>query len=53
VKGELLHNDFGSLSNTSTNLTAFTPRISFPTNIFTHTANLTANIYRAGFNYRF
>jgi len=53
VKGEFLHADFGSLSNTSTNLTAFTPRIAFPTNVFTHKANLTANIYRFGFNYRF
>lgn len=53
VKGEFLHADFGSLSNTSTNLTAFTPPIAFPTNVFTHTANLTANIYRFGFNYRF
>ena len=53
VKGEFLHADFGSLSATSTNLTAFTPPIAFPTNVFTHTANLTGNIYRFGFNYRF
>jgi len=53
VKGEYLHADFGSLSGTSTNLTAFTPPVAFPTNIFTHTANLTGNIYRFGLNYRF
>lgn len=53
VKAEYLHTDFGSQSNIGTDLTAFTPRIAFPTNVFTHTANLTANIYRFGFNYRF
>lgn len=53
VKGEILHADFGSLSDTSTNLTAFPSRVAFPTNVFTHKANLTANIYRFGFNYRF
>ena len=53
VKGEFLHADFGNLTNTSTNLTAFTPRIAFPTNVFTHTANLSANIYRFGFNFYF
>jgi outer membrane immunogenic protein len=53
VKGEYLRADFGDLSNTSTNLTAFTPRIAFPTNVFSHKADLTGNIYRFGFNYRF
>jgi outer membrane immunogenic protein len=53
VKGEILHADFGSQSTTSTNLTAFTPPIAFPTNIFTHTASLTATLYRFGFNFHF
>jgi outer membrane immunogenic protein len=53
LKGEYLHADFGSVNGTSTNLTAFTPPIAFPTNVFTHSADLTANIYRFGFNYRF
>jgi outer membrane immunogenic protein len=53
LKGEYLHTNFGSQSNTATDLTAFTPPIAFPTNIFTHTADLTGNIYRFGFNYRF
>lgn len=53
VKGEYLYGDFGSVRTTSTNLTAFTPPIAFPTNVFTHTADLTANIYRFGLNYRF
>jgi outer membrane immunogenic protein len=51
VKGEYLYGDFGSVSTTSTNLkTTFG---AFPTNVFTHSADLTANIYRFGFNYRF
>jgi outer membrane immunogenic protein len=53
VKGEFLHADFGTEAATSTNLTASTTPSAFPTNVFTHTANLTANIYRFGFNYRF
>lgn len=53
VKGEYLYADFGSLSNTSTNLTAFTPPIAFPTNVFTHTADLRAHNYRFGFNFHF
>lgn len=53
-KAEYLYADFGSgLKTTSTNLTAFTPPISFPTNVFTHQADLTQNIFRAGINYRF
>jgi outer membrane immunogenic protein len=53
IKGEYLYADFGTLSTTSTNLSAFTPPIAFPTNIFTHKANPKAQIYRFGFNYRF
>jgi outer membrane immunogenic protein len=53
VKGEFLHADFGSESATSTNLTEGTPLVAEPTNVFTHTANLTANVYRFGLNYRF
>ena len=53
LKGEYLYGDFGTVSGTSTNLTAFTPRIAFPTNVFTQTTDLTANIFRFGFNYRF
>ena len=51
VKGEYLYADFGSVSTTSTNLTAFTPAIAFPTNTFTHTADLRAHIYRFGVNF--
>ncbi|HLJ28273.1 MAG TPA: outer membrane beta-barrel protein [Candidatus Angelobacter sp.] len=53
VKGEYLFANFGSVTTTSTNLTAFTPPIAFPQNPFTHTTNLHANVARAGFNYRF
>jgi outer membrane immunogenic protein len=53
LKGEYLRADFGDLSGTSTNLTAFTPPVSEPSNVFTHKTNLTGDIYRFGFNYRF
>ena len=51
IKGEGLHYDFGSLLTTSTNLTAFTPPIPFPTNVFTHTTSLNGNVFRAGLNF--
>ena len=53
AKAEYLYLDFGAESVTSTNLTAFVPPIAFPTNTFTHSADLKANIARAGVNYRF
>ena len=53
VKGEYLYADFGDETASSTNLTAFTPPIAFPTNVFTHTADLRSHIFRFGFNYRF
>jgi outer membrane immunogenic protein len=53
VKGEYLYSDFGQSSVQSTNLTAFTPPISFATNVFTHTASLKAHIARGGINFRF
>jgi len=52
VKVEYLHVDLGSASITSTNLTAFTPPIAFPTNVYSHSVNFTADIVRAGFNFR-
>jgi outer membrane immunogenic protein len=52
VKVEYLHVDLGSVSVNSTNLTAFTPPIAFPTNIYSHSANLRSDIVRFGFNYR-
>jgi outer membrane immunogenic protein len=53
IKGEFLHADFGQVQTTSTNLTAFTPPIAFPQNIFTHNADLTSHFFRGGLNYRF
>jgi len=53
LKGEYLYADFGEASVPSANLTAFTPPIAFPSNVFTHTANPKANIVRAGINFRF
>lgn len=52
VKVEYLHVDLGNVSTTSTNLTAFTPPIAFPTNVFSHSVNLTTDIVRAGINFR-
>lgn len=52
LKGEYLHTDFGSQSNTATDLRA-PASTAWPTNVFTHTASLTGNVYRFGFNYRF
>jgi outer membrane immunogenic protein len=52
-KAEYLYVDLGRSSVTSTNLTAFTPPIAFPTNVYTHTANIRANIARVGVNYKF
>ncbi|MBZ5700579.1 MAG: outer membrane beta-barrel protein [Acidobacteriia bacterium] len=53
LTGEYLYANFGSVSATSTNLTAYTPAQSYPTNIFTHSANLHSHIARFGVNYRF
>ena len=53
VKLEYLHLDFGSISGSSTNLTAFVPPIAFPANVFTHSVNLRSDVVRVGLNYRF
>lgn len=53
VKGEYLYAGFGTSTVTSNNLTAFTPPIAFPSNIFTHTVALHAGIARGGVNFRF
>lgn len=52
LKAEYLHVDFGTLSTTSTNLTAFTSPIPFPTNVYTHSVRLTDDIVRLGLNYK-
>jgi outer membrane immunogenic protein len=53
LKGEFLFADFFQGQTTSLNLAAFTPTIPFPTNTFTHKADLAAKIFRSGFNYHF
>lgn len=53
LKGEYLWTDFGVASIPTSGLTAFTPPIAFPTNIFTHTVNMRAGLVRAGLNFRF
>jgi outer membrane immunogenic protein len=55
LKGEYLYVGFGRIASTSTNLIAtFGPTpTSFPTNVFTHSTDLHANIIRAGINYHF
>jgi outer membrane immunogenic protein len=52
IKGEYLYNDFGRLTMTSSNLTAFTPPVAFPANEFTHSMALHAHVIRAGIDYR-
>ena len=52
-KAEALYMDFGKVSEDSTNLTAYTPPTAYPSNTFTHTADLKAEAIRIGFNYRF
>ena len=52
VKGEYLRTDFGDVSKTSTNLTV-APATAVPSNVFTHKANLTGNVYRFGVNFHF
>lgn len=53
IKAEYLFVDLGRETATSTNLRAFTPSIAFPANVFTHSADLRANIARVGLNYKF
>jgi outer membrane immunogenic protein len=48
---EYLYADFGSVGGTSTNLTAFSPPIGFPTNVFTHRASLSEHMIRLAFTY--
>src|SRR5258707_5088145 len=52
LRGEDMLADFGVTQTTSTHLTAFTPPISFPTNIFSHQTDLQQHIFRTGFNYQ-
>ena len=53
LQGEYLYADFGKVSILSTNLMAYDPAIAFPSNPYTHSATLRANIARFGVNFRF
>lgn len=55
LKGEYLRASFGGAStHTSTNLTTSISPFSFPSNVFTHSVgDLSENLYRTGFNFRF
>jgi outer membrane immunogenic protein len=53
IKAEYLFANFGSVSTTSNNLVAFTPATAFPTNTFSHSLKVEANLVRLGVNYRF
>ena len=53
IKGEYLYAGFSPGTVTSTNLTAFSPPIPFPTNIFTHNIEVKAQLPRGGVNFRF
>lgn len=53
VKGEYLYAQFSRQSTTSTNLTAFTPSVAFPSNTFSHGIFLKEHLVRFGINYHF
>ena len=53
VKGEWLFAQFPRQTTTSTNLKAFTPSITFPSNVFMHGIRLKEHLLRFGFNYHF
>ena len=53
LKGEYLHADFGTLTTTSHNLTAYTPPIAFPATVFTHSTTFRFDLLRVGINVGF
>ncbi len=52
MKGEFLYANFGTVTNTSTNLVTL-PTTPWPQNLFTHSAALVEKMGRFGVNYRF
>jgi outer membrane immunogenic protein len=48
---EYLYAEFSGNTGTSTNLTAFTPAVAFPTNVFTHHADLNEHMVRFALTY--
>ena len=53
LKAEYLRADFGTVSGTSNNLTTDGGDEAWPTDVFTHTADLDLRVIRVGVNYRF
>jgi outer membrane immunogenic protein len=53
IKGEWLHSHFSVQSGAGGLLTAYTPSVSFPTSLFTHSNDLSVDVARVGVNYRF
>jgi outer membrane immunogenic protein len=53
VKGEYLYATFSRATALSTNLTAFSGPIPFPSNFFVHSAFVHAHVVRGGVNYTF
>jgi outer membrane immunogenic protein len=51
MKAEYLYTDFGRLTMTASNLTAFSPPSAFPSNVFTHSMALHAHVIRAGVDF--
>jgi outer membrane immunogenic protein len=53
LSAEYLYSDFGRVSTSGNTLTAFTPPSAFPTNPYSHSADLQIHAIRIGFSYHF
>lgn len=53
VQPEFLYAKFGKIAGPGGTLTAFTPAISYRTNVFTHGADLSVDVARVAVQYRF
>lgn len=53
VKTEYLHSNLGDMSGPGGLLTAYYPRQSFPSSKFTHSYDLSMDMFRCGVNFRF
>ena len=53
MRPEYLYADLGSISVSDTTLKAYTPPIAFPTNTFSHSADVTMSVARIGLDYHY
>ncbi len=53
VRAEYIMTGLGNVTGTSNNLTAYTPAVSYPTNVFTHTTSFKTQLANFALNYRF